>query len=56
MINFYQTEVSCLDIDICDPNASCRQDEPIAKCICNSGFKGDGTTCTPNGALFILFF
>ncbi|XP_057336522.1 nidogen-like isoform X4 [Microplitis mediator] len=38
--------VSCLDIDICDPNASCRPDEPVAKCVCNPGYEGDGSTCT----------
>ncbi|XP_017755220.1 PREDICTED: nidogen-2 isoform X3 [Eufriesea mexicana] len=42
-----KTEVSCLDVDICDPNASCQQDESLAKCVCNPGFEGDGTTCSP---------
>ncbi|XP_031781812.1 nidogen isoform X2 [Nasonia vitripennis] len=42
-----KSEISCLDVDICDPNASCRQDDPIAKCVCNTGYKGDGTTCSP---------
>ncbi|KAJ8676735.1 hypothetical protein QAD02_012522, partial [Eretmocerus hayati] len=43
-----KTEISCLDVDICDPNASCRQDDPIARCVCNSGYRGDGITCTPH--------
>ncbi|XP_076174255.1 nidogen isoform X2 [Ptiloglossa arizonensis] len=42
-----RTEVSCLDVDICDPNASCQYEEPVAKCVCNPGFKGHGTTCKP---------
>ncbi|XP_012271445.1 nidogen-2 isoform X2 [Orussus abietinus] len=40
-------EVSCLDIDICDPNASCRHEEPSAKCVCNPGYEGDGMSCHP---------
>ncbi|XP_031368253.1 nidogen isoform X4 [Apis dorsata] len=42
-----KTEVSCLEVDICDPNASCQQEESLAKCVCNPGFEGDGTTCSP---------
>ncbi|KAG7213656.1 hypothetical protein KM043_002901 [Ampulex compressa] len=42
-----KTEVSCLQVDICDPNASCQQEEPLAKCVCNPGYEGDGTTCSP---------
>ncbi|XP_017793749.1 PREDICTED: nidogen-2 [Habropoda laboriosa] len=42
-----KTEVSCLDVDICDPNASCQQEESLAKCVCNPGYEGDGTTCSP---------
>ncbi|CAK9821012.1 Ndg [Anthophora plagiata] len=38
-------EVSCLEVDICDPNASCQQEESLAKCVCNPGYEGDGTTC-----------
>ncbi|XP_057336518.1 nidogen-like isoform X1 [Microplitis mediator] len=45
-IECVKTDVSCLDIDICDPNASCRPDEPVAKCVCNPGYEGDGSTCT----------
>ncbi|XP_017878833.1 nidogen-1 isoform X2 [Ceratina calcarata] len=41
-----RTEVSCLEVDICDPNASCQQEESLAKCVCNPGFEGDGTTCS----------
>ncbi|KAK0096570.1 hypothetical protein PV326_005114 [Microctonus aethiopoides] len=46
-IECLKTDVSCLEVDICDPNASCRPDEPIAKCVCNPGFEGDGTRCNP---------
>ncbi|XP_076672085.1 nidogen isoform X2 [Andrena cerasifolii] len=42
-----KTEVSCLEVDICDPNASCQHEEPLAKCVCNPGYEGDGTTCSP---------
>ncbi|XP_076766279.1 nidogen [Xylocopa sonorina] len=42
-----KTEVSCFNVDICDPNASCQQEESQAKCVCNPGFEGDGTTCAP---------
>ncbi|XP_012258472.2 nidogen isoform X1 [Athalia rosae] len=43
-----KTEITCLEVDICDPNAACRQEEPTgAKCVCNPGFEGDGSTCTP---------
>ncbi|KAG6798951.1 nidogen-2 [Apis mellifera caucasica] len=42
-----KTEVSCLEVDICDPNASCQQEESLAKCVCNPGFEGDGTMCSP---------
>lgn len=48
--NIFQTEVSCLDVDICDPNASCRSDEVPASCVCNPGYVGDGTICNPIGA------
>lgn len=36
-----------MEVDICDPNASCQHEEPIAKCVCNPGYEGDGTTCSP---------
>ncbi|EZA61094.1 nidogen-2 isoform X1 [Ooceraea biroi] len=42
-----KTEISCLEVDICDPNASCQHEEPLAKCVCNPGYEGDGTTCSP---------
>lgn len=48
-------EVSCLEVDICDPNASCQQEESLAKCVCNPGFEGDGTTCSPIGHIFRIF-
>ncbi|XP_011879579.1 PREDICTED: nidogen-2 isoform X3 [Vollenhovia emeryi] len=41
-----KTEVSCLDVDICDLNASCQYEEPTARCVCNPGYVGDGTTCS----------
>lgn len=51
------TEVSCLEVDICDPNASCQQEESLAKCVCNPGFEGDGTTCSAIGHItFHIFF
>lgn len=58
---FLRTEISCLEVDICDPNASCQHEEPLAKCVCNPGYEGDGTTCSPIGAsviltLFFFFF
>lgn len=53
---FLRTEISCLEVDICDPNASCQQDDPLAKCVCNPGYEGDGTTCSPIGASVILTF
>lgn len=55
---FLRTEISCLEVDICDPNASCQHEEPLAKCVCNPGYEGDGTTCSPIGAsvIFIFFF
>ncbi|XP_034945839.1 nidogen isoform X2 [Chelonus insularis] len=40
-----KVDVSCLEIDICDPNAWCRSDEPIARCVCNPGYEGDGLSC-----------
>ncbi|XP_078048205.1 nidogen isoform X4 [Augochlora pura] len=42
-----KTEVSCMEVDICDPKASCQSEEPLAKCVCNPGYEGDGTTCSP---------
>ncbi|XP_076380705.1 nidogen isoform X3 [Megalopta genalis] len=42
-----KTEVSCMEVDICDPKASCQSEEPLAKCVCNPGYDGDGTTCSP---------
>ena len=30
----------------CDPNASCQNTDGSYKCVCNSGFSGDGKTCT----------
>ncbi|XP_011690826.1 PREDICTED: nidogen-2 isoform X2 [Wasmannia auropunctata] len=42
-----KTEVSCLEVDICDLNASCQQqNEEDARCVCNPGYDGDGTTCS----------
>ena len=49
-------EVSCLEVDICDPNASCQQEEALAKCVCNPGYEGDGTTCSPIGHIFFFRF
>lgn len=49
-------EVSCLEVDICDPNASCQQEESLAKCVCNPGFEGDGTTCSPIGHISYLSY
>lgn len=51
-----RAEISCLEVDICDPNASCQHEEPLAKCVCNPGYEGDGTTCSPIGAFIILIF
>jgi hypothetical protein len=30
----------------CDPNASCTDNSGTAACACNTGYTGDGTTCT----------
>lgn len=49
-------EVSCLEVDICDPNASCQQEESLAKCVCNPGFEGDGTMCSPIGHISYLSY
>ncbi|XP_043266975.1 nidogen isoform X2 [Venturia canescens] len=46
-IDCVKSEVSCLDVDICDPNASCRPVDTGAKCVCDSGYEGDGTICNP---------
>jgi len=50
------TEVSCLEVDICDLNASCQYEEPIARCVCNPGYIGEGTTCSRIGAFTVYTF
>lgn len=45
------TDVSCLQVDICDIHATCTYNEAKGKaiCICNPGYQGDGILCTPTG-------
>jgi hypothetical protein len=49
------TAGSCQDIDECaagtdncDTNASCMNTDGSFTCMCNAGFTGDGTSCTPD--------
>lgn len=41
------SEISCLRNDICDPHATCKEDERTgrARCVCNKHYAGDGTHC-----------
>ena len=34
------------DTDNCDANAVCTDRDGSFSCACNSGYNGDGTTCT----------
>ena len=40
--------------DNCDPNAYCNNTVGSFNCTCNSGYTGNGTTCTGKYDLFFL--
>ena len=35
-------------LDDCDDSATCMEFPDGHRCVCNSGFTGDGVTCTGN--------
>lgn len=41
---------TCVDYDICSPYASCVYDDTVRsfRCVCLSGYSGDGQTCQPS--------
>ncbi|KAK3852669.1 hypothetical protein Pcinc_040754 [Petrolisthes cinctipes] len=40
---------SCIDYDICSHYANCEYDDAVRsfRCVCHTGYNGDGQTCTP---------
>ena len=49
-VSLIQTDIDeCATAGTCDANAACTNTPPgTFTCACNSGYDGDGTTCTGN--------
>jgi hypothetical protein len=45
-VSFSDDDECTLNTDNCDTNAACTNTAGSFTCACNSGYSGDGTTCT----------
>ena len=48
ILSFFMTDINecVLGVDQCTTNATCSNTEGSYECSCNTGFTGDGTTCS----------
>ena len=51
---FLDFDECAANFDNCDPNAYCNNTVGSFNCTCNSGYTGNGTTCTGKYDLFFL--
>ena len=54
IFSFTDIDECSLSIDNCDLNSNCTNTNGSFFCTCNSGFSGNGTTCTGNLTAYVI--